>query len=109
MLPSRGASDLHIHTHTFTHTHEQAIIPPETQLSQVYFEITDDKNRQIPQVNTGINGAQSQAQVGLLSFKLTFKFETIVDDTMHSDLHLKGGNIANQFEHLSMNGLPRGG
>ena len=81
----------------------------QTQLSQVYFEITDDKNRQIPQVNTGINGAQSQAQVGLLSFKLTFKFETIVDDTQHGDLHLKGRNVAQGFEHLSMNGLPRGG
>ena len=81
----------------------------QTQLSQVYFEITDDKNRQIPQVNSGIGGAKSQAQVGLLSFKLTFKFETIVDDIQHTDLHLKGKNVAQQFEHLSMNGLPRGG
>ena len=81
----------------------------QTQLSQVYFEITDDKNRQIPQVNFGLAGAQSQAQVGLLAFKLTFKFETIVEDTSHNDLALKGRNVANQFEHLSMNGLPRGG
>lgn len=81
----------------------------QTQLSQVYFEVTDDKNRQLPQVNTGINGAQSQAQVGLLSFKLTFKFETIIDDTMHGDMVLKPQNISKQFEHLSMNGLPRGG
>ena len=81
----------------------------QTQLSQVYFEVTDDKNRQIAQVNTGINGAQSQAQVGLLSFKLTFKFETIIDDTQHGDLSLKPKNISRQFEHMSMNGLPRGG
>ena len=79
----------------------------QTQLSQVYFEVTDDKNRQIPQVNTGLLGAQSQAQVGLLSFKITFKFETIVDDTQHGDNFLKPQNISKQFEHLTMNGLPR--
>jgi len=79
----------------------------QTQLSQVYFEVTDDKNRQIPQVNTGVGSAQSQAQVGLLSFKLTFKFETVVDDIPHGDLILKPQNLSKQFEHLAMNGTPR--
>ena len=80
----------------------------QTQLSQVYFELTDDKNRQIPQVNTGVGGAVSQAAIGLLAFKLTFKFETVVDDTPSHDNALQLKNVSKGYEHLAMNGLPRG-
>ena len=53
------------------------IILGNKQLDTILFQITDDKGRDIQEISPGM------AQDGLLSFKLVFRWEIIVDDTEH--------------------------
>lgn len=69
----------------------------QTQLSQVYFSITDDKGRLLPEVNPG------QAVVGNLSFKLSFRWEVLHDELPPNDQRLKLENLAKSYEALAFN------
>lgn len=69
----------------------------QTQLSQVFLTITDDKGRLLPQVAPG------QADVGNLSFKLSMRWEVLLDDLPPTDQRLQIKNVAKQYENLSFN------
>ena len=68
----------------------------QTQLSQVYFTITDDKGRLIQEV------ADGQAEAGNLSFKMSFRWEVLVDDLPPDEKRLQIGNVAKQYENLTL-------
>ena len=69
----------------------------QTQLSQVYFTITDDKGRLIQEVAAG------QADAGNLSFKMSFRWEVLVDDLPPDSRKLRIDNVSKQYENLAMN------
>ena len=69
----------------------------QTQLSQVYFTITDDKGRLIQEV------ADGQANDGNLSFKMSFRWEVIVDDLPPDSRKLNIENVAKKYENLTLN------
>ncbi len=69
----------------------------QTQLSQVYFTITDDKGRLIQEV------ADGQANDGNLSFKMSFRWEVLVDDLPPDSRKLNPNNISKKYENLTMN------
>ena len=68
----------------------------QTQLSQVYFTLTDDKGRLLQQV------APNQAQVGNLSFKMSFRWEVVEDEIKPDENRLKLGNISKKYPDLTM-------
>jgi len=59
----------------------------QTQLSQVYFSITDDKGRFLPEVAPG------QAKVGNISFKLSMRWEVLHDELPPNEQRLKLENV----------------
>jgi len=69
----------------------------QTQLSQVYFSITDDKGRLIEEV------ADGQSAAGNLSFKMSFKYDVLVDEVPPNDQPLQLKNLERQYPHLTMN------
>ncbi len=69
----------------------------QTQLSQVYFTITDDKGRLIQEV------ADGQAENGNLSFKMSFRYDILVDDLPPTDRVLDPKNIRSKHDDLVMN------
>ncbi len=69
----------------------------QTQLSQVYFTITDDKGRLIQEV------ADGQAENGNLSFKMSFRWEVIVDDLPPDSRKLNINNVSKKYDNLTMN------
>ena len=68
----------------------------QTQLSQVYFTITDDKGRLIQEV------ADGQAEAGNLSFKMSFRWEVLVDDLPPDSRKLNLDNVSKKYENLTM-------
>jgi len=62
------------------------IILGNKQLDTVTFRITDDKGRDIQEISPGM------AEDGMLSFKLVYRWEIIVDDTEHIKRPLLGGD-----------------
>jgi hypothetical protein len=68
----------------------------QTQLSAVKFTLTDDKGRLIPEV------APRQAEEGSLSFKMSFKWEVVVDELPPSDKKLLPKNIVPKYENLTL-------
>jgi hypothetical protein len=69
----------------------------QTQLSQVYFSITDDKGRLIEEVAVG------QAESGNLSFKMSFRWEVLVDELPPDEKRLKAENLLPRFPNLTLN------
>jgi hypothetical protein len=69
----------------------------QTQLSQVFFSITDDKGRLLPEVN------EDQAVVGSISFKLSFRWEVLHDELPPNDQRLKLDNLAKSYQQLAFN------
>lgn len=69
----------------------------QTQLSQVYFTITDDKGRLIQEV------ADGQAENGNLSFKMSFRWEVLLDDIPPDARKLNIDNVSKKYEDLVMN------
>lgn len=59
----------------------------QTQLSQVYFRLTDDKGRPIPEVRAG------QAKEGNLNFKISFRWEVLHDELPPNALKTKPENV----------------
>ena len=68
----------------------------QTQLSQVYFTITDDKGRLIEEV------AEGQADAGNLSFKMSFRWEVLQDELPPDEKRLKESNLVKQFPNLTL-------
>jgi len=69
----------------------------QTQLSQVYFTITDDKGRLIEEVAVG------QARTGNLSFKMSFRWEVLTDELPPDEKRLKIENLLKQYPNLTLN------
>lgn len=69
----------------------------QTQLSQVFFTITDDKGRLIQEVAVG------QAAAGNLSFKMSFAWEVLVDELPPDEKRLKLENLQPKFPNLTLN------
>ncbi len=69
----------------------------QTQLSQVYFTITDDKGRLIEEV------AEGQADAGNLSFKMSFRWEVIQDELPPDERRLKESNLRHKYPDLTLN------
>jgi len=69
----------------------------QTQLSQVYFTITDDKGRLIEEV------AEGQADAGNLSFKMSFRWEVLTDELPPDEKRLKLDNLLKQYPNLTLN------
>jgi len=59
----------------------------QTQLSQVYFRLCDDKNREIPTV------APDQAKEGNLNFKISFRWEVLHDELPPNALNTNPDNV----------------
>ncbi len=68
----------------------------QTQLSQVVFTITDDKGRLIQEV------AEGQADSGNLSFKMSFRWEALVDDLPPSERTLNMRDVSKKYEDLTL-------
>lgn len=68
----------------------------QTQLSQVLFTITDDKGRLIQEV------ADGQADAGNLSFKMSFRWEALVDDLPPSERTLNMRDVSKKYEDLTL-------
>ena len=68
----------------------------QTQLSQVYFTVTDDKGRLIQEV------AQGQSEAGNLSFKMSFRWEVVVDDLPPDSRKLNIKNVSKNYENLTL-------
>lgn len=68
----------------------------QTQLSQVLFTITDDKGRLIQEV------ADGQADAGNLSFKMSFRWEVLVDDLPPTERILNLKNVSGKYEDLTL-------
>ncbi len=69
----------------------------QTQLSQVYFSVTDDKGRLIEEV------APFQAQVGSLSYKMSFRWEVVEDEQRPDENRLKLINLQRKYPDLTLN------
>jgi hypothetical protein len=69
----------------------------QTQLSQVYFAITDDKGRLIEEVAGG------QAKEGNLNFKMSFRWEVLVDDLPPDERRIRAENLLKQYPNLVLN------
>jgi hypothetical protein len=69
----------------------------QTQLSQVFFTITDDKGRLIEEIATG------QSRVGNLSFKLSFRWEVVEDDHPPDTLRLTLDKLLSKYPNLTLN------
>lgn len=69
----------------------------QTQLSQVYFSVTDDKGRLIEEV------APDQAKVGSLSYKMSFRWEIIEDEDKPDENRLKLNNLQRKYPDQVMN------
>ena len=65
----------------------------QTQLSQCEFSITDDKGRFLPEINTG------QAEIGMLSFKMSLRWEVLEDDYPSDERKLRLENVAQRYEN----------
>ena len=70
----------------------------QTQLSQVYFSLTDDKGRPLQEVFPG------QSASGNLSFKMSFKWIVLIDELPPNDRALQAKNLLPQYPHQVMNG-----
>ena len=68
----------------------------QTQLSQVYFTITDDKGRLIQEV------ADGQADAGNLSFKMSFRWDVLQDELPPDEKRIKLENILKQYPNLTL-------